>query len=57
MILDAPETFWTLLRDSTHWEFEIFVTVVFDVVVVGILWPFVTKHAKHHFDRDKKEGL
>jgi hypothetical protein len=51
------ETFWTLLHDKAHWEFEIFLMVVFDLVLGGLLWPFVKKHWKRHIDRDMKEGL
>lgn len=49
------ETFWTLLRDPAHWAFEIFVTLVFDGLVLGLLWPFLHKHWKHHADRDMAE--
>ena len=47
------ETFWTLLRDAAHWEFEIFLMVVFDGVVGALLWPFLRKHWKHHVAHDK----
>jgi hypothetical protein len=56
-----PETFWTLLHDSAHWEFELFVglveMLVFDVLVGLVLWPFLQKHWIHHIDRDKREEL
>lgn len=51
------ETFWTLLRDKAHWQFEIFLMVVFDLVIGGLLWPSVRKHWKHHIERDVKEGI
>lgn len=51
------ETFWTLLHNRAHWEFEIFVTVVFDVVIGGMAWPFVQRHWNHHMMRDRREGL
>lgn len=47
------ETFWTLLRDSAHWEFELFLMLLFDGVIFGICWPFLRKHWKHHIDRDR----
>lgn len=33
------ETFWTLLHDPAHWQFEIFIIVIFDVIIGLILWP------------------
>ena len=50
------ETFWTLLKDSAHWEFEIFLMILFDLVIGGLAWPFVKKHWKHHAERDRMEG-
>jgi hypothetical protein len=49
------ETFWTLLRDPAHWEFEGFLMLVFDVLIAGIAWPFLRKHWQHHLDRDRRE--
>jgi hypothetical protein len=51
------ETFWTLLRDAAHWEFEIFLMLLFDGLVAGILWPFVRVHWKHHLAHDNEEAL
>lgn len=51
------ETFWTLLRDAAHWEFEIFLMVLFDGVIGALIWPFARKHLYHHLQRDKEEGL
>jgi hypothetical protein len=55
-----PETFWMLLHDSAHWEFELLVgfveMLVFDVIVGILLWPTIKKHWKHHIERDKREG-
>ena len=50
------ETFWTLLHDSAHWQFEIFLMVLFDGVIGMMLWPFVKKHWDHHIARDEKEN-
>ena len=52
----GPETFWTLLHDKAHWEFELFLIAVFDGVIGAILWPFIRKHWNHHIARDKQEG-
>ena len=51
-----PETFWTLLHDKAHWEFEGFLMLLFDLILGGIAWPFIKKHWQHHLDRDKQEG-
>ena len=56
----APETFWTLLHDLAHWEFEIFLMAVFDGLIgagiIGFCWPRIKKHWHHHLERDKAEG-
>ena len=51
------ETFWSLLHNAAHWEFEIFLMILFDGVIGLLLWPFIKKHWKHHTDRDRKENL
>ena len=50
------ETFWTLLQDPGHWEFEIFLMLVFDGLLAGLLWPIVRKHWAHHIARDRAEA-
>ena len=42
------ESFWSLLRDPAHWEFEIFLMVLVDGILLGLLWPFIRKHVGHH---------
>jgi hypothetical protein len=54
--MSQPETFWTLLHNAAHWEFELFLMVLFDLVLGAFIWPLVKKHWKHHLERDKKEG-
>jgi len=49
------DTFLTLLQDRAHWEFELFLMILFDGIVAGILWPFVRLHWRHHIDRDRRE--
>jgi hypothetical protein len=56
MYIEQPETFWTLLHNAAHWEFEIFLMIVFDGVIGALAWPLVKKHWKHHLERDRKEG-
>jgi len=55
MMLFETETFWTLLRSAGHWEFELFLMMLFDGVIGCIAWPFVKKHWRHHLERDKNE--
>jgi hypothetical protein len=59
-MIAEPETFWTLLHNGAHWEFELFVgfveMLVFDVLVGLMIWPFIKKHWNHHTERDKREG-
>ena len=50
------ETFWTLLRDQAHWEFEIFLQIVLDGVLLGLCWPFIKKHWAHHVHRDNVDA-
>jgi hypothetical protein len=55
-----PETFWSLMHDLAHWEFELFVgfveMLVFDGLVGLLLWPQIRKHWQHHVARDRADG-
>lgn len=55
------ETFLDLLKDRSHWEFELLVGLVemifVDLLIFGMLWPLVRKHFKHHLDRDQHEQI
>ena len=52
------ETFWDLLRDPAHWEFEIFLIFVFDVLIGLVVWPFIMRGFKHHkSDHERLEDL
>lgn len=51
------ETFWSLLHDPAHWQFEIFLMVLFDGLLFGMLWPFLKKHWRHHIDRDRRDTI
>jgi hypothetical protein len=57
----SPETFWTLLHDMAHWEFEIFLMIIFDGVLGGLvtylIWPKIKEHWAHHKARDKQDGV
>lgn len=48
------ETFWTLLHNVAHWEFEIFLMLLFDVVIGLIIWPKFSKWVLHHKSDDQK---
>ena len=52
------ETFFDLLKDPAHWEFEIFLIVIFDVIIGFFIWPFVKKGLIHHkSDHERLEDL
>lgn len=55
--MTQPETFWSLLHDAPHWEFEIFLMILFDGLIGALAFPWIKKHWGHHVARDKKEGV
>jgi len=48
------ETFWTLLTDKAHWEFEIFLILLFDVLIGFLIWPWAKKFVIHHKSDDER---
>lgn len=46
------ETFWTLLRDLSHWEFELFLMALFDGFIGVLIWPYIKKAIKHRQNCD-----
>jgi hypothetical protein len=44
-----PETFFSLLRDAAHWEFELFLILLFDVIIGILLMPLLKKYVHKHF--------
>ena len=48
------ETFWTLLTDAAHWEFEIFLIALFDGLIGVIIWPRIQRFFKHHESYDDR---
>lgn len=48
------ETFWTLLGNLPHWEFEIFLMIVFDGIIGVLIWPRIKKFTKHHKSDDER---
>jgi hypothetical protein len=47
------ETFWTLFTDLAHWEFEIFLIILFDGLLGLIIWPRIKKFLQHYKSDDK----
>lgn len=47
-MLLAEETFWDLLRSSAHWQFELFLMALFDVLIGMVAWPFVKRAISRH---------
>ena len=48
------ETFWTLFTALAHWEFELFLILLFDVLVGLLLWPWIRKFILHHKSDDER---
>ncbi len=52
------ETFFDLLKDPAHWEFEIFLIIIFDVIIGLVIWPFIRGALIHHkSDHERLEDL
>lgn len=50
----GSETFFTLLTNLSHWEFEVLVSVVFAIVEGAVVWPLYKRWSKHHKGDDDK---
>ena len=48
------ETFLTLLEDPAHWQFELFLIFLFDVLIGLLLWPIIRKFLLHHKTDDER---
>ena len=48
------ETFLDLLRSKGHWEFEIFLIILFDGIIGLLIWPQIRKWWKHHREDDDR---
>ena len=48
------ETFWTLFYNLPHWEFEIFLIIIFDGIIGLIIWPKIRKFTTHHKSDDER---
>ena len=52
------ETFFDLVKDPAHWEFEILLIIIFDVIIGLVIWPFIQKALVHHkSDHERLEDL
>lgn len=65
-MVGETETFWTLLGDPAHWAFELFLMLIFDVIIgylgFKVLWPRIKdhfhsdlEHAEHGHEPDQHE--
>lgn len=48
------ETFWTLLMDLPHWEFELFLIAIFDGLIGLLIWPRIQQFFRHHKSDDDR---
>jgi membrane protein implicated in regulation of membrane protease activity len=51
VLAEQVEDFWFLLHNLAHWEFELFLMFIFDVVLGLLLIPFVKRWLKKHDER------
>lgn len=50
------ETFLELITDANHWGFEIVATLIQDVIILGLAWPFLKRAiARHDLKKHKNE--
>lgn len=42
------ETFWTLIKDTANWEFELFLIFIFDILIGLLIWPAIRHLIKDH---------
>jgi len=45
------DEFMHMVSDPAHLAFEFFSTVVFDVIILGVAWPFVKRFVRRHDKR------
>jgi hypothetical protein len=50
--IEHGETFWTLFSDIAHWEFELFLMVLFDGLIGALAWPFLKRYWNRHHKHD-----
>lgn len=42
------ESFWSLFTSIGHWEFELFLMILFDGILLGILWTKIQHYKQDH---------
>lgn len=52
--MEVHETFWTLIKDTAHWQFELFLILLFDGLIGALLWPCLKRFGRHHKSDDQK---
>jgi len=50
------ETFWDLFKSLPHWEFELFLMILFDVVIGYFIWGVIKRHI-HKDDKSIEETI
>jgi hypothetical protein len=53
MCQEAPETFLSLLSNAAHWEFEIFLMLLIDGLILGIAMPILKRRWTAHNEQHK----
>ena len=52
--MSEHETFWTLIRDPAHWQFELFLMFLADFILGLLVVPWVRYRLLHHTSDDQK---
>lgn len=47
-----PETFLGLLGNLAHWEFELFLMLAVDGLMLGLAWPLFHRWLHRHFRKE-----
>lgn len=42
------ETYWELMKDPSHWLFELTLLALFDGLIGALAWPLVKRWIKTH---------
>ena len=47
--------YWQLLTDPVHLSVEITITLLFDVLLLGLLWPTIVRFVKRRLEASHRE--